>query len=765
MKRLAFVLGIGFLFLLIGQAKAYDENYYLYQSSSTSDFSVTGHINVSADNGTCLTEMRVYADINGSSPYNYIFDLYVNDVLVVENPSITGTSPQTCVPAITGYFVNQTAFKARARAKTFGAAFPANLYLEFSTSCTTNNGDVIIWSNDTNSTLTYGNNMYSPPATIFHNQSDASHFWGGTNNIPAHCTASGLNPSDNIALANGGNDTAWYYVPFSSGRGNVQIYWRGLWQPSYLHIFGIYDPENNATTIIFMANSSQQTLTSDLNLEPYHDFVAYAMIRLGTGSSTFQPPNMVVNVSDYVPTFVCSAWSNCTGGSQTRLCNDTGGVLPLTYQTRNCLLVNETAVLGFEDYYVPFNRQICQNSYFPACLIAPIYIIANVTVLFPDKPRWVISPNNPFYYVSSITSETATQGSRSLKMWFIPQSPYNDQPFDNNGTVACGNTTTGTFPEIFLGINSTFMAALDFTFPSTTMQLKFDVKRCTENVIQYNNWCGKRCYSLNCTIPPRGWFTTNLYDQAAGTNVYEFTKEASDNWTTYTVDIGSNVVTDRNYTMIFSVLPLPYNPTETIGNCVYFDNVRLYNQQISTYDEWAGEIYNLPWDSLDITQKQTVLTQKCVSECVGDDFHSRTIQDLTCIEEVSLNYSTCVTQNQQQQQTQGFGNQSIFLPIISVCNAVTNHTTNQTFCQSAQASGFGFALLFLTPIFWIMMIVIAGMVLTAWVSRHMEIGIATGVILLIAMSSVFFELIWITIVVIVIAGYIIGRQVIRAVQG
>jgi hypothetical protein len=351
-------------------------------------------------------------------------------------------------------------------------------------------------------------------------------------------------------------------------------------------------------------------------------------------------------------------------------------------------------------------------------------------------------------------------------MWFIPQSPFNDQPttqvIGNVTNIICLNTTTGTFPEIYLGVNSSFMAALDFTFPSETMQLKFDVKRCTDNVIQYNNWCGKRCYTLNCTIPPRGWFTTRLYDPITDTNIFEFTKEANDNWTTYTVDIGSNVLTDQNYTLLFDVLPLPYNPTETIGNCLYFDNVRLYNQQVSVYDEWAGDIYNLTWSDLDITQKQTVLAEKCVNECIGNNYYSRTVQDLTCIEEVFLNYTICVQQNQQGQN---FGNQSIYLPISSIADMIVNTTTNQTLGQSIQAQGLGFLLVFLTPIFWICLFVtiIAG-VLT-WFSKHMEIGVVGGLLMLLAFTLAGLFPAWLFIILIVIAGYLIGREVVGVVSG
>jgi hypothetical protein len=124
---------------------------------------------------------------------------------------------------------------------------------------------------------------------------------------------------------------------------------------------------------------------------------------------------------------------------------------------------------------------------------------------------------------------------------------------------------------------------------------------------------------------------------------------------------------------------------------------------------------------------------------------------------------------QSAQEGGGIGisgcNQSIFLPICSVGGAIVNTTTNITLTQSLQAGGFGFILLFLTPIFWIMMLIVAIMIGAAWITSHMEIGIASGVAMLIAMAVIFPELVWITIVMIVIAGFIVGRMVVKVVQG
>ena len=110
-------------------------------------------------------------------------------------------------------------------------------------------------------------------------------------------------------------------------------------------------------------------------------------------------------------------------------------------------------------------------------------------------------------------------------------------------------------------------------------------------------------------------------------------------------------------------------------------------------------------------------------------------------------------------------NQSILIPICSVVNSIVNTTTNQTLSQSLQASGYGFVLVFLTPIFWIFMAIIAVMIVASYYTRHMEIGAVAGLLLLVAFAMYFPELLWITILIVIIAGYIIGRQVVRAVRG
>jgi hypothetical protein len=756
----------------------------------------------------------MYYDIVPSSPsifWSYQFQMIENGTILWSS-SQSGTGNRTCV-SLGLLNIPKGVVNATAKATSLATAQEVRLYFEIETTC---NSIGLVHINGTANGTGDGYNLYSSQIEGggFYNSSQARDSW--MNSIPQHCVIQPNNQNIvhyNVGITNWninwttnnmdyprkdcttGNQTTecpisstglfinwygrcacnffvssaatglyatglFYYLPFNSKLGIADI-------NIYSHDIGFFTSQrleiikpSDSTIVYDSGYISTPNITVNVSLEQFVNYVLIVQYSMGSGYQTaFRPPEINLTINDYTPAWSCDAWSACSGGYQTRLCNDTGMVVPPEFQTRSCLAVNQTAILGFENYYVPADRYICQPNIFPLCSLLG-NIITNVTVLFPDNPRWAIVPNSIYYYIGTINSETATLGSRSLKLWYIPQSPYSDQPFNNNGTAACGNTTVGTFPEIFREINTSFMASLDFTFPAGTTELRFDVKRCDNNVVQYDGWCGKRCYAQNCTIPPSGDFIAALYDQVEAKNLFELTKEATTNWTTYIAFLG-NAVEDRNYTLRFSVLPLPINPTTTEGNCIYIDNVRLVNTQVSWIDPLCEEMYGAPCNELTDEEIQNVLLENCVNECIGNDYHIRTIQDLTCIEEVVLNYSTCVTQYQQQQT----GNQSIFLPIGSVANSIVNTTTNQTLAQSLQAQGFGFVLLFLTPIFWIMMIVIIAMGGLAYWTRHMEIGVAGGIIMMIVMASVFPELIWITIVVVIIAGYIIGRQVIRAVQG
>jgi hypothetical protein len=150
------------------------------------------------------------------------------------------------------------------------------------------------------------------------------------------------------------------------------------------------------------------------------------------------------------------------------------------------------------------------------------------------------------------------------------------------------------------------------------------------------------------------------------------------------------------------------------------------------------------------------------SGCVGNDLITQQVINGVCVTTTVQNDSTCIAQQQAQAVT---GNQSIFLPISSIANTVVNTTTNQTFAQNLQANGYGWLLIFITPIFWLMLFDIALMIVASYISKHMEIGIASGVLMLFGFGLLLYELTLVVIAFAVIAAYIVGRYAVKSVSG
>lgn len=726
MKKLPLMLGLVLLVLAVPQALGYEQELYYTNSSSTSDFSTNGYINISADagvGGNCSTEMIFYTDINTTSSYNYRFYAYIDGILNFTNEQ-SGSVQRNCLflgnRTVTGGFHNATL-----RALSLGTARPVNLYLEMMTTCYTNDSYVYKTSNDYN---TLGFNMYQDSITA------GAESWAVP---PAHCVARASGVKETPRSIN----RAWnptegniWYVPFNSGTGNVEIqyyvYQTGTWTARG----GYLDATTLASTQLFVVAGGSSYQNYSLSLIPDTEYVAWVRGTSNVLQGVALPVNVInITVLDYQPNYVCTNWTACITAVQSRTCTDTKGGSPDIEQTRVCLPENESIMLGFEEYY-PEQAYNCIPNVFPLCSLLG-YVLVNQSVYYPDLPRWTVFNPAPQQYYTTITSGEATQGSRSLKMWYIPPSPPDHPTFSGNATV-CGNVTSGTYPLVTMyGINASFFASYNFTFPTELMALQFDVKKCAEQVVQFDGWCGRSCFSFNCTDSPIGDYIVSLYDQINGTNLFYYTGRAVDNWTTIDIDLNGKVTAGVNYTLNLAVSPLPINPYTAYGDCVYFDNVKIINRVTP----------------IECTQEET---------CIGNDRYVQILENNICISKIYYNDSECI-----EAQVPVAGNQSIFTPISSIANAIVNTTTNQTLSQSLQAQGFGFTLLFLTPIFWIFMIIVAIMSVISYYTRHMEIGGVAGLLTLIAVTTIFPELLWVTVVIIVIAGYIIGRTVVRAVQG
>lgn len=182
-------------------------------------------------------------------------------------------------------------------------------------------------------------------------------------------------------------------------------------------------------------STSSTQLEGSLSLTPERDYVFYIAKRgkaKGTGVGVF--PSCKLSEGDYnltefnitiiTPDWNCSEWSDCLNGSQYRLCNDLTGKVKDKLENRLCYVVPEKSVyLGFEDYRT---TNVWYNLWGWGCIGCDS---ETKEVLYPDgwiieNPKIkVLNKNNrtalQFDFLK-MTSETAYEGDKSLKMWNIP---------------------------------------------------------------------------------------------------------------------------------------------------------------------------------------------------------------------------------------------------------------------------------------------------------------------------------------------------------
>ncbi len=245
--------------------------------------------------------------------------------------------------------------------------------------------------------------------------------------------------------------------------------------------------------------------------------------------------------------FICGEWSECQQGLQTRTCIDNSDCnAPNRVEERSCFdLPTFDLTLGFEDTIITNNGvYICTKQFF-TCFDVLSTINAEYPVnwtVFPDFDGSGVARNN----FVKMSSDTASVGSRSLKMWYIP--PKINEPVPSGSSTVCGNATTGSFPEVTHPYNESLFISQNVTFTNPFPQIRYDVRKCNEPVLQYDYTgdllgfnCGKLCYASTCNITPKGRYGVRV-SRLAGNTISVFPTFSMFNET----DNVTSLVTDGN---------------------------------------------------------------------------------------------------------------------------------------------------------------------------------------------------------------------------
>lgn len=328
--------------------------------------------------------------------------------------------------------------------------------------------------------------------------------------------------------------------------------------------------------------------------------------------ATDRSPQLNLSIYVYQPDWNCLDWSPCENGSQFRTCIDPLGKAPDKHQYRSCYVVPYISkYLGFEDSIADSTILKCQPHWWGLWCA---YNLVNKTLNLPAG--WMVGSNTGFIYdFLDMTSETAKEGTQSLKMWYIPPMPW--IPVNVSGTWMCNYSSQGIYPFITKLVNDSLFVAYNITFPTNYMTINFYVKKCQSNPIQYQTGvlCGDSCYGNggNCSdpTPPRGDYFVVLYDWNTSSSIWGAIGEAYLDWKKIMIDISNMpIIINRTYALVLVVRPR--TEYSYYGNCVYFDDV-----------------------SIDVSTQPLTCE---ASYCIGNDYYKPNIINNSCtfvVEELS----------------------------------------------------------------------------------------------------------------------------------
>jgi len=524
-------------------------------------------------------------------------------------------------------------------------------------------------------------------------------------------------------------------MPFTTGDSGIIDYKLSIAHLALLSAsYGYYELSDVGTFVSLVSTGTTGSLTLKTNTE-YIFFIGGYTTSPGT---VYNSPDLNISINIYSPAWSCSAWSECSGGLQHRTCEDPLGKIPDKVEYQGCLEeALATANLGFEEFVsmAGYPNKECIKTWYPFCLNGVVDIDWEIPVGW-----YVVNPFNRYFL--DMTDETASEGSRSLKMWYIPPSVVPEWP----ALTVCNYTNEGSYPQIYQDVsNNTFFVEYDIVFPSPYMTMDFDVKGCSEPPVKYDGWCGKQCqgYQGNCTETPSGKYIFNLIDTVIPETLVNYYGETGLEWETLHIDITDiGIIPGRVYRLVFAISP--ENVYDGHANCVYFDNIR----------------YSVRATELNCDNPQ----------CVGINRYAPKLINDVCIFEVEYDSPECLSGTAK---TKAENYQEYCIPGTTTLNTYNNvtkeweKTENSTFCiqENKEAKIYepnsldqlwGFSLFIFAPV--VIGLIIA-LVASAFLIRWTKISEGSGMVFLIMFLSIlsvesligFFPF-WITIVLILISG-------------
>lgn len=319
----------------------------------------------------------------------------------------------------------------------------------------------------------------------------------------------------------------WTTVPFNSETsGLVNISYSAR---TFSSAFG--PPQTNNQYYIWdtVTNTTQNLGTSfplsvQLNLFPNRDYWLFIGTRYFVDDNNWgnndnflfhNSSDYTINISACETDFLCGEFSTCQDGVQTRVCVDQSDCnAPNIIEERSCFdTPTFDLTLGFEEFnLIQDGVYLCQKQFW---LITCLLDLQTIDALYPvnwtiisELDNVGIERNN---YVK-VSAETASVGSRSLKMWYIP--PKLEEPVnDGAGGTVCGNASSGSFPEVTHPYNGSLFISQNVTFDNPFAQVRYDVRRCNEPVLQYDLsafGCGELCYASSCNDTPSGRYGVRI---------------------------------------------------------------------------------------------------------------------------------------------------------------------------------------------------------------------------------------------------------------